>query len=165
MTPIFTKSSAEAKITDIDNEIFKKVVEKRFNEHTGLNKLFENDFRLQDGQYEQYQPYKFDAINELEEKFFVKACLTDRFKMNYKELKNKTLLCAYVDNKLVLEISMTMKQLDAILDKYEVNLSTDEPKLITATKYLFYAGTFMRNEKGILTSKLTNLNLIKMSYK
>lgn len=165
MVPIFTKSSVEAKMDDNDIDIFKQVVEKRFNEHTKLNKKFETIFKLNDDEYQQYQPYLFSSIAIIEQKYFTKATLTDRFKLSYVELKNKIILKAYLEDILVLEISLTKSQFDAILEKYDIELTTQDVKDISKTYYLIYAGTFMKNEKEILTSKLTDLRLIKIAYK
>jgi hypothetical protein len=158
--PIFTKSSVEAKLNDFDIDIFNKVVEKRFNEHTKLNKWFENDFKLKEDQYSQYQPYLFEELNQLENKWFTKACLTQRFDISAVVLKNKVILRCLQDDVLCLEISITKNQFAAINEKYDLLLDKKTENL-----YLIIAGTFMKNENNILTTKLENLRVIKLAYK
>ncbi|MGL5020474.1 MAG: hypothetical protein ACRC5R_00405 [Mycoplasmatales bacterium] len=160
MNPLFSKSSVEVVLSEKDIDIFKQVVEKRFNEHTKLNKWFENEFKLSDSEYQQYQPYVFDSINLLEPKMFVKAVLADRFVISLKILKNKAFIKCFKDDELVLEISCSKKQIEAIEDKYDINLDN-----INKEYYLIYASTFMRNDHYILTSKLIDLRLIKIAYK
>lgn len=158
--PVFTKSSVEAKLTEQDIDIFNKVVEKKFNEYTKLNKWFENDFNLSEDQYAQYQPYSFGALNELESKWFTKACLTQRFDIEAVVLKNKVILKCIQDDILCLEVSITKNQFSAINEKYDLLLDQKKENL-----YLIIAGTFMRNEHNILTTKLENLRVIKLAYK
>lgn len=165
MIPIFTKSSVEAKLSDGDIDIFKQVVEKRFNEHTKLNKRFETIFSLEREEYQQYQPYLYPSLSIMEEKYFTKATLADRFKINYVELKNKAIIKCYVEDELVVEISVTLKQLDSIIEKYNLDIDQEDVVSSKKTHYLIYAGTFMKNDKNILTSKLVDLRLIKIAYK
>lgn len=162
MNPIFTKSSVEAALNEDDIEIFRLVIEKRFNEHIKLTKHFPNEFHLFEHQYQQYQPYLFPSISILEEKYFTKVTVADYFHISYVKLKNKAILKFFIKKELVLEISMTLKQLDAIIDKYDLDI---EETLSSRRYYLVYAGTFLKNDKLIVTSKLQDLKLIKIAYK
>lgn len=162
MLPEFTKSSPLAKINEEDLLIFQKVVELKFNERTKLNRFFDNDFKLEKDQYQMYQPYLFDVLNKLEEKYFVKLLLTDLFNLSVLKLKKKVILKGHIDSKLVLEISMSSSQLDAICEKYHLDLDED---INEKNSFLIYAGTFIKNENGVLTSKLTDLRLLKIAYR
>jgi hypothetical protein len=158
--PVFTKSSVDAKLSEVDIDIFNKVVEKRFNEYTKLNKWFESEFNLNEDQYSQYQPYPFLEINQLENKWFTKACMTERFDISAVVLKNKVILKCLQDGVVCLEISVSKNQFSAINEKYDLLLDQKSENL-----YLIIAGTFMRNDSNILTTKLENLRVIKLAYK
>lgn len=157
MNPIFTKSSVEAKITDLDFEIFQKVVELKYNQKTNLIELFDNDFKLNEAQYQQYQPYLFKSLNLIEGKYFTKITLTDTFKINTLKLKNKIILKCYKNSKLALEISLSVSQYDSIIEKYKIEFNTNK------NLYIIFASTFLKNE-NLISTKLQDLKLFKVCY-
>lgn len=159
MKPVFSKDSQAMKITETELLIYQQVVELKFNERTGLNKLFDNDFKLAPNQYQLFQPYLFSVLNEVEEKYFVKALLCDSFNLTIGRNKNKVFIKGYNNQQLNLEITLTSMQYEALDTKYQLDLTMQERPF-----YLIYAGTFSKNSAGVLCSKLSDLKLIKLAY-
>ncbi len=162
MNNLYTKSSAEAKMTDEDIKIFSKVCEKGINELTDKNTEFTDGFELGEDLKFSHGLKKARVLKELEVNQFAKLAISDKFKLAVEIVKNKVFLKCYQSENLILEISMSKKQLEALEDKfyYDFELFSDE---VPAVKYhLFFAGTFMRStSEGPLKSKLTDLRLLK----
>ncbi len=163
MNQIFTKSSAEAKISSSEQDIFAKVCEKGINDFTEKNQEYTNDFQLSSDQEDFYRLKKFRSVRKMEFNYFTKQAICDRFVMKVEHLKQKSFIKCYQNNELVLEIAASKSQINAIEDKYYYHLKRDDGK--SNDKYqLFYAGTFMYKDKNTpyLSSKLIDLRLIKL---
>lgn len=163
MNKLFTKSSAEAKMTDEDIKLFSKVCEKGINEFTDKNTEFTEEFELADEQKIMYGLKKSRVIKELETNQFAKIAISDRFSLCTQTIKNKVFLKAYQGEVLVLEISMSKSQLTAIEDKYYYDIEIFDNKPPRTKYQLFYSGTFMRKSiDSPLSSKLVDLRLLKI---
>lgn len=163
MNKLYTKSSAEAKLTDEDIKIFARVCEKGINEFTNNNTEFTDDFELDEEAKFNYGLKKMRVLKDLEQNQFSKCAISDKTGLLVEEVKNKVFLKCYQSEKLVLEISMSKKQLEAIEDKYYYDIERFDDELPRSRYQLFYAGTFMRKEtEGPLSSKLTDLRLLKI---
>ncbi len=163
MNELFTNNSALAKVTEEDINIFSKVCEKGLNDLTEKNTEFTDSFKLSDDMEYSHSLKKFRVINKLESKQFCKAAISDRFNLSVSIVKNKVFLKAYQGDEVVLEISMSKSQLEAIEDKFYYDIQIDEGFKPSSKYHLFYAGTFMRNQDGkLIVSKLQDLRLIKL---
>lgn len=154
-----TKSSAIAKTTDKDIKLFSKVCEKGINELTGKNTEFTKDFELSDEQQD-YNLNKLSYLKNLEPNTFVKGSISDEFGITVQIVKNKAFMKCYQENKLVLEIAMSVNQLESLEDKYCYDLQRFDDTLPNQIYHLFYAGTFFLKE-DLLSSKLVDLRLLK----
>lgn len=162
MNNLYTKSSADAKITEADIEIFSKVCEKGINELTDKNTEFTDNFELSVDQKFSHGLKKARVLKELESNQFAKLAISDKFKLAVEINKNKVFLKCYQSDNLILEISMSKKQLDALEDKYCYDLELFDNQLPSVKYHLFFAGTFMRTQTdGPLKSKLVDLRLMK----
>lgn len=163
MNNLYTKSSADAKLTEDDIATFSKVCEKGINELTDRNTEFTEDFNLsQDLEYT-YNLKKARVLKELQVNEFAKIAISDKFKLAVETIKNKVFLKCYQSEELILEISMSKKQLQALEDKYCYDLELFDGDVPQVKYHLFYAGTFMRTENnGVLKSKLVDLRLLKL---
>lgn len=162
MNNLYTKSSAEAKLTETDIAVFSKVCEQGINELTDKNTEFTDSFKLTGEQEFTHSLKKARVLKELEVNQFAKLAISDKFKLAVETVKNKVFLKCYQSDKLVLEISMSSKQLAALEDKYYYDLELYDGELPNIKYHIFYAGTFMRTASdGALKSKLTDLRLLK----
>ncbi len=164
MQELFTKSSPEAKINDEDIMLFAKVCEKGLNDHTKKNQEYTNDFKLAEDQEDFYRLKKFRVIKKMENNYFTKQAISDRFAINVETKKNKAFIRCYQNNELVLEIAATPAQIEAIENKFYYDFDYYKGKAATKKYQLFYAGTFMYKDKETtsLSSKLVDLRLLKI---
>lgn len=162
MNRLYTKSSADAKLTEDDIVIFSKVCEKGLNETTDKNVDFTADFKLPTDLEFTHNLKKTRVLKELEVNQFAKIAISDKFKLAVETVKNKVFLKCYQTENLVLEIAMSKKQLEALEDKYYYDLEVFDGEVPNTKYHVFYAGTFMRTENdGPLKSKLVDLRLLK----
>lgn len=164
MSEIFTKSSAVAKIDGDELKLFAKVCEKGLNDFTQKNQEYTNDFKLSNEQKEFYRLKKFRVIKKMEEKYFCKQAISDRFTISVENKKNKSFIRCYQNQELVLEIAATPMQIQAIEDKFYYDFDYYKGELPKKKYQLFYAGTFMykNQESQVLSSKLIDLRLLKI---
>ena len=167
MKPIFTKSSAESKLTEENSETFAKVVEKNYNNYTKTNRIHTDDFTVDFDENPIYATHNFSELLEMEKNYFCKASIKGKFHINASKHKNKVFLKCYTGKELVLEISMTDKQLQAVCDKYYVDLDYFMNSDVKSDRryMFFYSGSFLYKDKSHshLSTNLTNLRLLKVS--
>lgn len=162
MNILYTKSSADAKISEADIEIFSKVCEKGINELTDKNTEFTDSFELSEEYKQSHSLKKARVLKELEINQFAKLAISDKFKLAVEINKSKVFLKCYQSDNLILEISMSKKQLEALEDKFCYDLELFDSQLPSVKYHLFFAGTFMRSQnEGPLKSKLVDLRLMK----
>lgn len=162
MNRLYTKSSADAKLTDQDIELFSKVCEKGINEATDKNIEFTADFKVPEELEFTHNLKKFRVLKELEVNQFAKIAVSDKFKLAVETIKNRVFVKCYQTDTLVLEIAMSKKQLAALEDKYYYDLEIFDGEVPSTKYHVFYAGTFMRTDAdGPLKSKLVDLRLLK----
>ncbi len=161
---IFTKSSAIAKISDEDIKLFSKVCEKGLNDYTEKNQQYTNDFKLSEEQEDFYRLKKFRVLKKMENGYFAKQAISDRFAINVENIKNKSFIRCYQNNELVLEIAATKAQIEAIENKFYYDFDYYKGESAKKKYQLFYAGTFMYKDKNTeyLSSKLIDLRLLKI---
>ncbi len=168
MDLIFTKNSNEAKISSSNIQTFAKVCQKEFNEYTGYNIEFSKDFVLYGIKQQVFGVYKVDDILKLENGMFAKACISDDFNLNFQVIKNKYFLKCYQNEVLKLEIGLTKGQVDAISDKYNIDLfDFESPDSVSINRFrIVIAATFMYKDKNTnnLGCKLSDLRLIKIAH-
>lgn len=163
MKSLYTKSSAEAKITDEDIAVFSKVCEKGINEFTDKNTEFTAGFELTEDQGFKYGLKKSRVLKELELNQFAKLAISDKFKVAVEIKGKKVFMKCYQSDSLVLEIAMSKTQLEAIEDKFYYDIEIFDEEIPRQKYQLFFAGTFMRKTtEGPLSSKLTDLRLLKI---
>lgn len=159
MNSLYTKSSAIAKLTDEDIKIFSRVLEKAINDFTDRNTEWTDDFQLSEEQVPVYTPKKLRSLGDLTPKLFAKLAIADKCQVSFEQIKSKIFVKCYHGEKLVLEIAMSLAQMEAIEDKYDVDFDQADVKY-----QLYFAGTFMRkHEDGPLSSKLSDLRLFKIT--
>lgn len=163
MNKLYTKSSAEAKLSEDDIKIFSRVCEKGINEFTQKNMEFTADFELDEETRYKYGLKKIRVLKELQKNQFSKIAISDKCAIAVEIIKNKAFIKCYQSETLILEIAMSTKQLEAIEDKYYYDIERFD-KCGPRQKYqIFYAGTFMRkDDQAPLSSKLNDLRLLKI---
>lgn len=158
---IITKSSAIAKINDSETKLFAKVCEKGINDLTCKNTEFTKDFELSNDQQE-YGLNKFSSLESLELNNFAKGSISDEFGVTVQIVKKKAFVKCYKSDRLILEIAMSVNQLESLEDKYCYDLQRFDGTLPNQTYHMFYAGTyFLKSESGVLSTKLVDLRLLK----
>lgn len=163
MNKLYTKSSADAKLTEADIKLFSRVCEKGINEFTGNNTEFTTDFELDEETKFSFGLKKMRVLKELETNQFCKCAVSDKCGLVVEIVKERAFVKCYQSEQLVLEIAMSTKQLQAIEDKYYYDIERFDDKLPRARYQIFYAGTFMRKQNdGPLSTKLTDLRLFKI---
>lgn len=162
MNRLYTKSSADAKLTKQDIEIFSKVCEKGINETTEKNVDFTADFKLPTDLEFTHNLKKVRVLKDLAVNQFAKVAISDKFKLAVEINKAKVFLKCYQSDTLVLEITMSKTQLAALEDKYYYDLELFDGQVPSTKYHLFYGGTFLRTDgDGPLKSKLADLRLLK----
>ncbi|WOO86939.1 hypothetical protein RZE82_07425 [Mollicutes bacterium LVI A0039] len=165
MNKLYTKSSSEAKLNEEDIKVFSRVCEKGINEFTQLNTEFTDNFTLTDDQQFQYGLKKLRVLKDLTPNQFCKVAISDKCVIDVEQVKNKIFFKCYQSQSLVLEIAMSVNQLEALEEKYNCDFVDSDGTIPTDKFQIFYAGTFMRKTAdGPLSSKLTDLRLLKIAY-
>ncbi len=102
----------------------------------------------------------FLKLTAIEDKQFAKGAFRFKGGLAVKVVKKQAFLKMYDENREVLEIKLSLNQLDALEDKYDtsIELETKEPPTIEYQIYM--AATFMRRDK-LLYAKLENLKLLR----
>lgn len=163
-----TKSSAEAKISKSDLEVFAKVVEKEFNDFTKTNQQYTKDFKLFGIKQRVFATHKINKLLEMNKNEFVKTCVSDKFNISVSVIKNnKVFVKCYKDEVLCLEISLTKGQMQSISEKYNIDLEDfHNPGYVSIEAFkIIISSTFMfRNPNDKFVScKLNDLRLLKIA--